>query len=169
MIFLLLELVLILEIVYGWTAIKKSGNTVIDQFRNRLKTKVNNHICTFPEGTTSNGKYLLKFRRGAFVLGEPVKPVVIKFPSKNFSPCWESIKAPYHLFRVLTQFVNYCEMQFLPVYNPSEEEKKDPALYAENVRKYMAKHSGLLLSESSVEEKKEYLELIRGEKLTKLE
>lgn len=28
--------------------------------------------------------------------------------------------------------------QFLPVYNPSEEEKKDPALYASNVRHVMA-------------------------------
>lgn len=28
--------------------------------------------------------------------------------------------------------------QFLPVYNPSEEEKKDPALYASNVRRVMA-------------------------------
>lgn len=28
--------------------------------------------------------------------------------------------------------------QFLPVYSPSEEEKEDPALYANNVRRVMA-------------------------------
>lgn len=29
-------------------------------------------------------------------------------------------------------------MQFLPVYIPSEEERKNPALYANNVRRVMA-------------------------------
>ena len=31
-------------------------------------------------------------------------------------------------------------MEFLPVYNPSEEEKKDPILFAKNVQIVMAKH-----------------------------
>ena len=36
----------------------------------------------------------------------------------------------------VTQLFLYS--QFLPVYSPSEEEKKDPALYASNVRRVMA-------------------------------
>lgn len=32
-----------------------------------------------------------------------------------------------------------CAFQFLPVYKPSEEEKNDPNLYADNVQKLMAK------------------------------
>lgn len=32
----------------------------------------------------------------------------------------------------------YFSLQFLPVYKPSEEEKKDPNLYADNVQKLMA-------------------------------
>lgn len=36
------------------------------------------------------------------------------------------------------QFVNYLEVTRLPVYYPSQQEKDDPKLYANNVRKLMA-------------------------------
>jgi len=39
----------------------------------------------------------------------------------------------------MTQFSTYCELEFLPVYIPSEEEKQNPKLYAKNVRDVMAK------------------------------
>jgi len=38
----------------------------------------------------------------------------------------------------LAQFVNHCELEFLPVYNPSDAEKADPSLFANNVRQVMA-------------------------------
>lgn len=43
-----------------------------------------------------------------------------------------------HVFLLLCQIVNYMEVIRLPVYYPSEEEKEDPKLYANNVRKLMA-------------------------------
>ena len=33
-----------------------------------------------------------------------------------------------------------CILQYLPVYTPNEEEKKDAKLYAANVRRVMAKY-----------------------------
>lgn len=33
-----------------------------------------------------------------------------------------------------------CEIEFLPVYVPSDEEKKNPKLYARNVQLLMAKY-----------------------------
>jgi lysophosphatidylcholine acyltransferase/lyso-PAF acetyltransferase len=44
------------------------------------------------------------------------------------------------LWLTLTQVQSSCEIEFLPVYNPSEEEKHDPKLYANNVRRLMAKY-----------------------------
>lgn len=44
------------------------------------------------------------------------------------------------LWLTLTQVQSSCEIEFLPVYNPSEEEKRDPKLYANNVRHLMAKY-----------------------------
>lgn len=43
-----------------------------------------------------------------------------------------------HVFLLLCQFVNYIEVVRLPVYCPSEQEKEDPKLYANNVRKLIA-------------------------------
>ena len=59
-----------------------SGSKVIEQMIERSKHPMN-FLCTFPEGTTSNGKYLLKFKRGAFVPGLPVKPVIEKERKKD--------------------------------------------------------------------------------------
>ena len=45
----------------------------------------------------------------------------------------------YLIWLTLTQFVTYCEIEFLPVYVPSEEELGDARLFADNVRDVMAK------------------------------
>lgn len=42
------------------------------------------------------------------------------------------------LWLTLTQLNSSCEIEFLPVYKPSEAEKLDPKLYANNVRRLMA-------------------------------
>lgn len=42
------------------------------------------------------------------------------------------------LYLTLTQMHSSCEIEFLPVYHPSEEEKKNPKLYARNVQRLMA-------------------------------
>lgn len=36
-------------------------------------------ILLFPEGTTTNGDYLLPFRTGAFIAGVPVQPTILKY------------------------------------------------------------------------------------------
>eukprot|EP01096_Ripella_sp_DP13-Kostka_P007782 TRINITY_DN2865_c0_g1_i1.p1 TRINITY_DN2865_c0_g1~~TRINITY_DN2865_c0_g1_i1.p1 ORF type:complete len:335 (+),score=129.20 TRINITY_DN2865_c0_g1_i1:36-1007(+) len=135
----------------------------VELITNRARDHRYPPTAVFPEGTTSNGKYLISFKLGAFVAGEPVKPVVIRYPSKFYSPAWESEHFHIHLLRALTQFANYAEVIYLDVYVPNEEEKKDPALYAENVRRLMAKELGVPLSDSSYDEKREYLALIRGQ------
>lgn len=91
--------------------------------------------------------------------------IVFKYPYRHWSPCWESVKAPYHIFRLLTQFINHMEVHFLDVYTPNEEEKKDPRLFAENVRNEMAKKAGLGKAEASFSDKVKYLKSIRGDKI----
>lgn len=36
-------------------------------------------ILLFPEGTTTNGNFLLRFRTGAFIAGVPVQPTIVKY------------------------------------------------------------------------------------------
>lgn len=145
---------------------KKTGASVVDQLQQRCRHPEMNQVVVFPEGTTSNGHYLLHFHKGAFAPGRCVKPLVISYPHRYFSPTWESATAPYHLFRFLTQFVNYCNLELLPVYTPSAAEVANPDLFAQNVRAVMAKASGLKTSESELKDKREYLEILRKTKDT---
>lgn len=43
------------------------------------------------------------------------------------------------LWLTLCQFNTNCEVEFLPVYTPNDEEKNNPKLFATNVRNVMAK------------------------------
>ncbi|OVA04550.1 Phospholipid/glycerol acyltransferase [Macleaya cordata] len=95
-------------------------------------------MMIFPEGTTTNGDFLLPFKTGAFLAKAPVLPVILRYPYQRFSPAWDSISGARHVILLLCQFVNYIEVIWLPIYYPSEQEKEDPKLYANNVRKLMA-------------------------------
>jgi lysophosphatidylcholine acyltransferase/lyso-PAF acetyltransferase len=45
----------------------------------------------------------------------------------------------------------YAEIEFLPPYTPSDEEKNDPQLFSDNVRKVMTVAAGVPLCEMSYE------------------
>lgn len=130
-------------------------------------------VCIFPEGTTTNGRHLLKFRTGAFVAGTPIAPVLIRYRYKWFSPTYETIKTPQYLYGILSQFANHVEYHRLPVYYPSEEEKADPSLYARNLHTMMTQKSEeafgtkLMPSRSNYVDKMEYHSITRGTKLKK--
>ncbi|XP_073141872.1 lysophospholipid acyltransferase LPEAT1 isoform X2 [Henckelia pumila] len=116
----------------------------------------------FPEGTTTNGDYILPFKSGAFLAKAPVLPVILRYPYQRFSPAWDSISGVRHLIYLLCQFVNYIDVTKLPVYCPSEQEKEDPKLYAENVRKLMAHEGNLILSDIGLAEKRTYHAALNG-------
>ena len=99
-------------------------------------------IIIFPEGTTTTGVGLLEFKTGAFTPGLPVQPVIVRYPNAYCSPAYQS-SAAVSVIRLLTQFVNYAEVVYLPVYYPSPEEVADPELFAENVRTVMAEALGV--------------------------
>uniref|UniRef100_A0A4W4E5A9 EF-hand domain-containing protein n=1 Tax=Electrophorus electricus TaxID=8005 RepID=A0A4W4E5A9_ELEEL len=90
-------------------------------------------IMIFPEGTCTNRSCLITFKPGAFIPAVPVQPVVIRYPNPLVSNRMFKI-----LWLTLCQLHNEFEIEFLPVYNPSEEEKRNPPLFAHNVRRLMA-------------------------------
>lgn len=94
-------------------------------------------LVIFPEGTTANGKAMVPFRTGVFNAGLPVVPVCIRFPWRRFNLSWETIRFREHMFRTMTQFVNYVHCTELPVFVPSAEEVSNARLYALNVQNAM--------------------------------
>lgn len=102
-------------------------------------------MLMFPEGTTTNGSVLIKFKPGAFLAGVPVQPVLLHYPNELDTVRWTYkgttwIEALWH---TTSQLYTNVTVEFLPVYNPSQEEKNDPNLYADNVQKLMAKALGV--------------------------
>ncbi|XP_015241731.1 PREDICTED: lysophospholipid acyltransferase LPCAT4-like [Cyprinodon variegatus] len=102
-------------------------------------------MLMFPEGTTTNGRALIKFKPGAFLAGVPVQPVLLRYPNKLDTVRWTYKGASWTeaVWHTASQFYTNMTVEFLPVYKPSEEEKQDPNLYADNVQRLMAKALGI--------------------------
>ncbi|KAK9868900.1 hypothetical protein WJX84_010033 [Apatococcus fuscideae] len=120
-------------------------------------------VLIFAEGTTTNGDYLLDFRSGAFLAGTPVQPVILRYQRGRLSHAWETIGPVRHIFLTLCQPLSSVTAFELPVYVPSEAEKKDPKLYASNVRLHMNKSAKLQLSSSTLKDKKDYQALLTSQ------
>mmetsp|Transcript_8663 Transcript_8663/g.9653 ORF Transcript_8663/g.9653 Transcript_8663/m.9653 type:complete len:258 (+) Transcript_8663:3-776(+) len=137
------------------------GASITEQITARGKVKDGRPLVIFPEGTTTNGEYTIPFRSGAFVGGHPVKPIATRYACTHFSPTLDAIGAVEHAFFCLTQFTNYVEITYLPVYYPSEEEKNDPKLYAANVQKLINEALGVTTIQASYKDKREYLKMLK--------
>ncbi|CAL8988724.1 unnamed protein product [Prunus brigantina] len=119
-------------------------------------------MMLFPEGTTTNGDFLLPFKTGAFLAKAPVLPVILRYPYERFSPAWDSISGVRHVIFLFCQFVNHIEVTRLPVYYPSQQEKDDPKLYATNVRRLMASEGKMTQSDIGLAEKRVYHAALNG-------
>ncbi|ESW32768.1 hypothetical protein PHAVU_001G015600 [Phaseolus vulgaris] len=119
-------------------------------------------MMLFPEGTTTNGDFLLPFKTGGFLAKAPVLPVILSYHYQRLSPAWESISGVRHVILILCQFVNYMEVTQLPTYYPSQQEQDDPKLYANNVRRLMASEGNLILSDIGLAEKRIYHAALNG-------
>ncbi|GAB0491630.1 hypothetical protein MMPV_002884 [Pyropia vietnamensis] len=120
-------------------------------------------LAIFPEGTTTNGRLLLRFRTGAFVAGLPVSPVVLSYGTPGgWSPTYESISAVAFVAGLLARPVHRVTVRRLPLYVPSAEERADARLYADNVRAVMAAAGGVGVSDSNFTDKLEYHVLTLG-------
>ncbi|XP_071644358.1 lysophosphatidylcholine acyltransferase isoform X1 [Temnothorax longispinosus] len=127
--------------VYVWREDPNSRQNTIKEIIERTTSKEDwPQVMIFPEGTCTNRSCLITFKSGAFYPGVPVQPVCIRYPNKldTVTWTWEGPGALKLLWLTLTQLNSSCEIEFLPVYNPSEAEKLDPKLYANNVRRLMA-------------------------------
>ncbi|XP_006121172.2 lysophosphatidylcholine acyltransferase 2 [Pelodiscus sinensis] len=97
-------------------------------------------VLIFPEGTCTNRSCLITFKQGAFIPGVPVQPVLLRYPNKvdTVTWTWQGYSFKQLCAMTLCQLFTRVEVEFLPVHVPTEEEKKDPTLFANKVRNTMA-------------------------------
>ncbi|XP_073486942.1 lysophosphatidylcholine acyltransferase 1 isoform X1 [Aquarana catesbeiana] len=132
-----------------------SRKKTVEEIRRRAQSNgIWPQVMIFPEGTCTNRSCLITFKPGAFIPAVPVQPVVLRYPNKmdTITWTWQGPGAMKILWLSLCQFHNYIEIEFLPIYTPSEEEKKNPALYAHNVRRVMAKALNVSVTDYTFED-----------------
>lgn len=102
-------------------------------------------LYSFSEGTVGNGDYLMKFKYGAFIPGHPVQPVFIRHHNPMNTTTWTWIGPSLYkiIWLTLCQFQTTTVINILPLYKPSQREKEDAKLFANNVRGVIARHLGV--------------------------
>ena len=63
----------------------------MDRCENIKIGKKFNPILIFPEGTTTNGDYIVSYKKGPFVNRAPLKMLVLKFNSQVFNSFLDEI------------------------------------------------------------------------------
>lgn len=77
-------------------------------------------IVIFPEGGTTNGKYLINFKKGAFVSLRPVLPKITKFHSYWQSPSSGIIEGiPHYLILSSAPWTTSTSI-VLPIFKPND-------------------------------------------------
>ncbi|CAB1351452.1 unnamed protein product [Coregonus sp. 'balchen'] len=101
-------------------------------------------VAQIKERLTSNG-YWPQASSGAFLAGVPVQPVLLHYPNKLDTVRWTHKGTTWveTLWHTCSQLYTNVTVEYLPVYTPSQEEKDDSNLYADNIQKLMAKALGI--------------------------
>ena len=120
-------------------------------------------VLIFPEGTCTNGKSLITFKRGGFEPGVKILPVCMQYESELNPACVGRNSSVLYLLRVMLQWSNKLYVQILPVYTPSKEEKEDPILFAENVQILMGDAMGIPRTRHSLADMFFYQQVVDNE------
>ncbi|KAL1522060.1 hypothetical protein AB1Y20_021704 [Prymnesium parvum] len=101
-------------------------------------------VSIFPEGTTTNGEALIRFRAGAFEPGVAVQPVLLQYSRYPLDLNGNGpLGGLWPIFLAPLMWRNSVRVTYLAPYFPNEQEQHDAALYASNVRAAMAAELGV--------------------------
>jgi len=123
-------------------------------------------LIIFPEGTTSNGEYLISFKKGAFMHLTPLKIYAVKYTNPNYSPAFDSLGIGKSFLFALLQLRNSITVYDLGVFDPTYlnlKSEDDWTIYAEKVKSIMLKALGAKSSELGLAEANFYCDSLDGQ------
>ncbi|KAK6920213.1 EF-hand domain [Dillenia turbinata] len=154
-----------MQVIYVNRFSPSSRKYAVNEIKRRASCDRFPRLLLFPEGTTTNGRAIISFQLGAFIPGYPVQPVIVRYPHVHFDQSWGNISLAKLMFRMLTQFHNFMEVEYLPVVVPAENQKENAALFAQrtshaiasalNVVRTSHSYGDLMLLTRAVESKQE--------------
>ena len=132
----------------------------------------------FPEGTITNGEYMLRFKRGAFSTILPIKPFVIDNLSmcKNYNMTVGAGDMLIHSIIANCYLYHDIRLIELPIVFPNENmfkyhdlhytpKKEKWEAYAEVMREIMCKANGITPSEMTLRDSRDYDNILNGRKV----
>ena len=142
-----------------------TANKITERQKGIINGSIKTLLTIYPEGTITNGTYLIKFKRGAFMSLLPIKPYVEIIDQSDDSTLASGI-LPLYYHLIYASCYLYHNVKFLefPVLEPTEfmyENYKDLGkekwmIYMNVTKRIMAEISGLKMSEKSFAEKIQY-------------
>ncbi|XP_074263238.1 lysophospholipid acyltransferase LPEAT2 isoform X2 [Silene latifolia] len=127
-----------MQVIYVNRFLPASRKNAISEIKRKASCDRFPRVLLFPEGTTTNGRFLLSFQMGAFIPGYPIQPVVVRYPYVHFDQSWGNISLAKLMFRMFTQFHNFMEVEYLPVVEPLRSPKENVSQFAERTANAMA-------------------------------
>jgi len=138
-----------------------------------MNNETSTPLLIFPEGTTTSGRHLIKFKRGAFDSLLPIKPYVIKGKNKIFDTSNGSTDLGVHFVIFLCFLYHSYEIINLPVIDPKDfmiksfnetnESSVKVEIFIEVTRSIMGEVGGFELSEKGARDNFLYTKLIDDE------
>lgn len=133
-------------------------------------------MLVFPEGTTSSGHHILKLKRGAFELLQPLKSIVVKTLTPGYDLAEGickivpkfllTITKPYHIIKITELPVIYpTEFMYLNYAKLHPEITNKAEVYAEVVREIWCEIGNFEKSDRSFRDSLEYISLVSGKKV----
>ena len=130
-----------------------------------------NPLLLFPEGCTSNGTHLMKFKRGAFVGMRTVQPCYLKVSDRMVSPDYAQMDfGVLYTFIAASLCMYTCTFYVMPEFTPTkkmlemhaDKGSEDWEIFANCVREAMAKQGNFKLNNQPVKVKNEYENFVTG-------
>jgi len=147
---------------------KEHRDDVVIRLKQRIEKFEKNPLTTsqvliFPEGTTTNGEYMISFKKGAFSNLTPLKIYAIKYTKSNYSPSFDSLELGRSFLFTLLQFYNSVTLYDLGVYYPDHLKLKtenDWQIYANKIKDIYLKVLNVKSSELGFGDKMTYYKTI---------
>ncbi|XP_021304518.1 lysophospholipid acyltransferase LPEAT2 isoform X2 [Sorghum bicolor] len=133
-----------MQVIYVDRFSPASRKAAVNEIKRKAACNSFPRVLLFPEGTTTNGRFLISFQHGAFIPGYPVQPVVVRYPHVHFDQSWGNISLLKLMFKMFTQFHNFMEVEYLPVVYPPEIKQENALHFAEDTSYAMARALNVL-------------------------